>query len=172
MSKEENADGCVTARADDYETAHADDYETAHVDDYETISPNMFGLMNAFTMIYNQNDNPNDDKPRSLVEGINPRVPNDTSDIQEDMNSIMVRHLELEELHKDLVDVLEYNDDEPIDLPQNVREEIQNQSMYALLKDGVPVYRSYSKLALLICASRVIDRVFSGNMRMNIVPIV
>lgn len=114
------------------------EYETA------TIKPDLLKLMNLFTLIYNKSKH----YKSNLLDGVDPRVPDDTSEIQEEFNSIMVEHLKLEADNPDSTIVYKF-DTETTDTAT----EMDTSKTYALMIHSKPICYSKSKMALLICGS-------------------
>lgn len=118
--------------------------------DYDVLSvkPNLLNLINLHTLIYNKNR----ENSMSMIEGVNPRVPNDTSEIQEEFNSIMVEHLRLEEEDPDNTIINKYEEDE------NTGPIITNGGIIYILKIGKkPICYSKSRMSLLICGSNMMS---------------
>lgn len=112
------------------------EYETA------TVKPDLLKLMNLFTIIYNKSKQ----HKSNLLDGVDPRVPNDTSEIQEEFNSIMVEHLKLEADNPDSTVVYKF-DTETADTTTDTSK------TYALTIHSKLICYSKSKMALLICGS-------------------
>lgn len=118
--------------------------------DYDVLSvkPNLLNLINLHTLIYNKNR----ENSMSMIEGVNPRVPNDTSEIQEEFNSIMVEHLRLEEEDPDNTIINKYDEDE------NTEPITTNGGVIYILKIGQKsICYSKSRMSLLICGSNMMS---------------
>lgn len=131
-------------------------------DEYETIDlkPDLINMMNLHTIIYNRNR----ENTVNLIEGVNPRVANDTSDIQEAFNDIMVSHVTM--MNDDANKTIVVNDAK--DIPA-----CDNESEYPIfvLKDGDQIIcYSRSKFALLICGSKMMTEDNNYGKDINIVP--
>ena len=116
--------------------------------DIKTIKPNYINLLNLHSIIYNKKR----ENKISMVEGVNPRVPNDTSEIQEEFNSIMVDHLRLQEEDEENIVINKYYDN--TDFSKNNED---NTKLYALTFSKKSICYSKSKLSLLICASNMMN---------------
>jgi hypothetical protein len=138
--------------------------DTDNDDQYETIdvAPNFVNLVNLHTIIYNRNR----ENMVNLVEGVNPHVANDTSEIQEALNEILVEHVTMMGENPDSVDVMRVDDDTPIS-----GESIANGSLYVLKNGDNPICYSKSRYALLICGSNLMDEEGSYGTEMNIVKV-
>jgi hypothetical protein len=119
------------------------------MDEYETVNvqPNMLNLMNLHTIIYNKRR----ENTISLVEGVNPRVPNDTSEIQEELNSIMVDHLRLDEEDEENTTVTKF--EEGVDYASTS----DSYPLYVLKVNDKAISCSKSRMALLICGSNLMN---------------
>ena len=130
-------------------------------DEYETVDlePNLINLMNLHAIIYNRNR----DNPISLVEGVNPRIANDTSDIQEALNDILVEHVRIMNEDPDSQTVAKINDDVP---SSTIFTKIY------VLKDGdLSICYSRSRYALLICGSNMMNEKNNYGAEMDIVEV-
>jgi hypothetical protein len=116
------------------------EYDTA------TVKPDLLKLMNLFTLIYNKSAH----HKSNLLDGVDPRIPNDTSEIQEEFNSIMVEHLKLEaaDLNSTVVYKFDTNSETTTDTASS-----DTSKTYALTISSKPICYSKSKMALLICGS-------------------
>lgn len=116
-------------------------------DECETIDlePNLINLMNLHTIIYNRNR----DNAMSLLEGVNPRVANDTSEIQEALNDIVVEHVTMMKDDPESVDVVRIVDE--------LKTSTSSRSIYALKDNNEPICYSRSRYALLICGSNIMN---------------
>ena len=128
------------------------------MDEYETVDlePNIINLMNLHTIIYNRNRS----NAISLVEGVNPRVANDTSDIQEAINDILVEHVRM------------MNEDPESHAVAKINGEVPASTIFPkifVLKDGdKPICYSRSKYALLICGSNMMNEKNNYGQEMDI----
>jgi len=113
------------------------EYETA------TIKPDLLKLMNLFTLIYNKSKH----HKTNLLDGVDPRVPTDTSEIQEEFNSIMVEHLKLEADDPNSTVVYKFG------TTTDTESDADTNKTYALTMSSKPICYSKSKMALLICGS-------------------
>lgn len=115
----------------------------------ESVQPNMLHLLNLHTLIYNKSKSKSKSKFKStnLLENVDFRVLNDTSDIQEALNTLMVEHLNLDKLNNSDV----YIDLDDFDLDADIQ-------IYALILDSKPISYSASRFALLIYGSNLIAK--------------
>ena len=111
--------------------------------DILSVKPNLLNMMNLHTIIYNKNRK----NKINLLEGVNPRVPNDTSEIQEEFNTIMVDHLRLEEENEENTVINKYEDHGEYNTSNN------NDNIYKLLIKGKPICYSKSRMSLLVFGS-------------------
>jgi hypothetical protein len=121
-------------------------------DIYDTVSvePDMLNLLNLFTIIHNRKNRKN----TNLLDGVNPRVPNDTSEIQEEFNSILVEHLHMNNENSNNTLVYKFDSDIDNDNDNDNETSGSGKYKYYVLKIGdKSVCYSKSKLALLICGS-------------------
>jgi hypothetical protein len=123
--------------------------------DVVSVGPNLLNMMNLHTIIYNKKRK----NPINLLEGVNTRVPNDTSEIQEEFNTIMVDHLRLEEENKENTVINKYEDD-------NVDPSSCDNNIYSLLVLDKPICYSKSRMSLLIFGSNMMteDNEYGTNM--------
>lgn len=114
---------------------------------YENINiePDLINLMNLHTIIHNRNRN----NAISLVDGVNPRIANDTSEIQEALNDVVVEHVTMMKDSPESVDVVRVVDD--LKILTNAR------PIYVLKDDNEPICYSRSRYALLICGSNIMS---------------
>lgn len=129
-------------------------FQTNSSDDiYDTVSvePDMLNLLNLFTIIYNRKNR----KSTNLLDGVNPRVPNDTSEIQEEFNSILVEHLHLNNENSNNTLVYKFGSD----IDEDDETSGSDKYKYYILKiNDKSVCYSKSKLALLICGSSLMKK--------------
>jgi hypothetical protein len=123
--------------------------------DVVSVGPNLLNMMNLHTIIYNKKRK----NITNLLEGVNTRVPNDTSEIQEEFNTIMVDHLRLEEENKENTVINKYEDD-------NVDPSSSDNNIYSLLVSDKPICYSKSRMSLLIFGSNMMteDNEYGTNM--------
>lgn len=130
-------------------------------DDILSVKPDFLNLMNLHTIIYNKKRK----KTMNLLEGVNPRIPNDTSEIQEEFNTIMVDHLRLEKENEENTVINKYEDDNHYSSSNNY-DDYNNYDIYALLVSEKPVCYSKSRMSLLIFGSNMMkeDNGYGTNM--------
>jgi len=128
--------------------------------DIVSVGPNLLNMMNLHTIIYNKKRK----NPINLLEGVNTRVPNDTSEIQEEFNTIMVDHLRLEEENKENTVINKYEDDnaDPSSFDNNI---------YSLLVSDKPICYSKSRMSLLIFGSNMMTEENEYGTNMDIVKL-
>ena len=131
-------------------------------DDILSVKPNLLNLMNLHTIIYNKKRK----DPVNLLEGVNTRVPNDTSEIQEEFNTIMVDHLRLEEEDEENTVVNKYEDDN-----YDTSTSTSSDNIYMLLNSDKPICYSRSRMSLLIFGSNMMSEDNGYGTNINIVKI-
>jgi hypothetical protein len=133
-------------------TPHTNTDKTIHddFDEYDIlpVEPNYLNMLNLHTIIYNRDK----DYAISLVSGVNHRVANDTSEIQEALNSIMVDHLKLDEESQDNTIVNRYEAGGSIN---SLSSEVH--PIYALTISSNPMCYSKSRYCLLIIGSNMMS---------------
>jgi len=127
-------------------------------DEFETVTlqPNMVNLINLHTVIYNKERQ----NPVNMVEGVDPRIANDTSDIQEALNSILVEHVTMMNDEPECTDVFKDLDD--------ITPSTKGYPLHILTDSENTVCYSRSRYALLICGSNLMSDQNGYGANMNI----
>lgn len=126
------------------------------MDEYEfvTLEPNLINLMNLHTIIYNRHRG----NTMNLIEGVDPRIANDTSDIQEALNAIVVEHVTMMGTDPECDTVMR---------PDDISSEMSG-NLYVLKDGDAPICYSKSRYILLICGSNMMTEKNEYGVEMDI----